>query len=156
MFLHHILTRNEDALIAKVFWAQVNQTAKGDWCQVVREDLDTLGLSTLSFDEIAEMEKESLKKLVHERMASTALEDLEREKEGLSKMSRLKYDKLELQPYLCSPDLTLKQKRLTFRWRTRMVKVGRNFGSKDNVQFVLKLKTPKIICSTVVCLIKRI
>ena len=49
MFLHHILTRNEDALIAKVFWAQVNQTAKGDWCQVVREDLDILGLSTFFF-----------------------------------------------------------------------------------------------------------
>ena len=27
MFLHHILTRNEDALINKVFWAHVSKTA---------------------------------------------------------------------------------------------------------------------------------
>ena len=44
MFLHHILTRDSNALINRVFWAQVQNTGKGDWCQVVREDLDMLGL----------------------------------------------------------------------------------------------------------------
>ena len=79
MFLHHILTRNEDALINKVFWAQVSKTAKGDWCQVVREDLDMLGL-TMSFNEIAEMSQESLRKLVREKMSNRAFEELMAEK----------------------------------------------------------------------------
>ena len=47
MFLHHILTREENALISQAFWAQVNQPVKGDWCIVVREDLDAIGLGYL-------------------------------------------------------------------------------------------------------------
>ena len=49
MFLHHILTRDEDALISRVFWAQVQKPAKGDWCEVVKEDLDSLGLNLTGF-----------------------------------------------------------------------------------------------------------
>ena len=48
MFLHHILTRNEDALISKVFWAQVNQPAKGDWCtRLLMKTWVTLGCKLL-------------------------------------------------------------------------------------------------------------
>ena len=61
MFLHHILTRNEDALISQVFWAQVQQPVEGDWCIVVKEDLGDFGLSHLSFDDIKTMSDEQLK-----------------------------------------------------------------------------------------------
>ena len=129
MFLHHILTRNEDALINKVFWAQVSKTAKGDWCQVVREDLDMLGL-TMSFNEIAEMSQESLRKLVREKMSNRAFEELMAEKDSLKKLGGLEYIKLESQPYLSSPNLTIRQKQLAFKWRTKMIKAGWNYGQK--------------------------
>ena len=64
MFLHHILTRDEDALIHQVLTAQINKPVKGDWCIVVREDLDSLGLSYVSFDEISKMSKDQLKILL--------------------------------------------------------------------------------------------
>ena len=77
MYLHHILTRQSNSLISKGFWAQVAKPGKGDWCQVVREDLDLLGLSTLTFEDIAGKSKNSLKDLVDEHVRSTAFRDLE-------------------------------------------------------------------------------
>ena len=130
MFLHHILTREETALISRVFWAQVQDTAKGDWCQVVREDLDMIGLDTLSFNDIAKTSKEALKALVQNRIKVTAFKELLEEKNGLSKISGLSYTDLELQPYLVDHNLPTRLKQQLFRWRTRMIKVGYNYGSK--------------------------
>ena len=131
MFLHHILTRDIDSLISRVFWAQVHDTGKGDWCQVVREDLDSLGMDSLSFDDIKNMSKESLKVMVNNRVNTTALKELTDEKNTLSKVSGLMYDKLEMQQYLFDENIPTRLKQQLFRWRTRMVKVGWNYGKKD-------------------------
>ena len=85
MYLHHIMTRNDDALIKKVLMVQIKNT-KGDWCQVVREDLDSIGLEDLSFDDIAIKSKEALKSLVTEKVTETAFAELETEKNNLSKV----------------------------------------------------------------------
>ena len=131
MFLHHIVTRETNALINRVFWAQVHDTTKGDWCDVVREDLDMLGLSNVSFEDIGNMSKEVLKDLITERTNIVVLENLLSEKNSLSKMAQLSYDKLEIQPYLTDPKLPIRLKQQAFRWRTRMVKVGWNYGKKE-------------------------
>ena len=131
MFLHHILTRDINSLISRVFWAQVHDTGKGDWCQVVRQDLDMLGLENLSFSDIKSTSKESLKALINDRINITALEELLSEKSKLSKVSELTYTKLEMQQYLLDENLSTRQKQLLFRWRTKMTKVGWNYGKKD-------------------------
>ena len=131
MFLHHILTRQDDALITRVFWAQVHKPAKGDWCQVVREDLDSIGLTTTSFHDIAGMNKEGLKMLLNDQIATSSFEHLNSDKLKLSKIASKTYCKLEMQPYLVDPLLSIKQKQLTFKWRTRMIKVGWNYGLKE-------------------------
>ena len=131
MYLHHILTRDSNSLIARVFWAQVHDTTDGDWCEVVREDLDMLGLSNMSFDDVKNTNKEALKVLVNNRISITALQELELEKLTLSKVSNLTYDALEIQPYLTDTSLPVRIKQLIFRWRTRMVRVGWNYGKKE-------------------------
>ena len=83
MFLHHVVTRETNALISRVFWAQVHDTTKGDWCNVVREDLDMLGLSNLSFEDVGNMSKEALKELITERTNIVVLENLLSEKNSL-------------------------------------------------------------------------
>ena len=130
MFLHHILTRDMDTLISRVFWTQVHNTGKGDWCQVVREDLDTLGMDSLSFDDIKSMSKEGLKALVNNKINVTALRELTEEKNKLSKVSGLMYDKLEMQQYLLDEDFPTRLKQQAFKWRTRMIRVGWNYGKK--------------------------
>ena len=131
MFLHHILTRNKEALIHRVLTAQISKPVKGDWCIVVREDLDSLGLSNLIFDEISGMSKDKLNLLLNEEIAKCSFEELNSGKLNLSKIAGIVYNKLEIQPYLLSHQLSIKQKQLTFKWRTKMVKVGWNFGQKQ-------------------------
>ena len=63
-YLHLILTRNEEALIKRAFWAQQRKPAKGDWCIVVREDLVALGLGHLSLENIQSMNEETLRTLL--------------------------------------------------------------------------------------------
>ena len=130
MFLHHILTRERNALISRVFWAQVHDTAKGDWCEVVREDLDALRLTHLSLEDISKMSKDSLKDLVSKHTNIVAFEELLAEKNNLSKMAQLNYNSLKIQPYLLDHKLLIRLKQQTFRWRTKMVKVGWNYGNK--------------------------
>ena len=84
----------------------------------------------MSFEEIAVMNQEALRKQVREKMLVTAFNDLMKEKDGLKKMAALKYEELELQPYFSDPNLTIKQKQLLFKWRTKMIKVGWNYGTK--------------------------
>ena len=130
MFLHHILTRDPNSLISRVFWAQVQDVGKGDWCQVVQEDLDMLGLDNLSLSDIKNTSKESMKILVNNRINITALKELQNEKSTLRKISSLRYQKLEIQPYLVDDELPTRLKQQVFRWRTRMIKVGWNYGKE--------------------------
>ena len=50
------------------------------------------------------------------------------EKEDKSKMSKLEYKELKMQDYLISNDISIKKQKLIFKWRTRMIQVGDNFG----------------------------
>ena len=132
MYLHHILTREDDALIARAFWAQVDQPVKGDWCLVVREDLEAIGLGEMSYQEIRNMNTEALRLLVKIKIKETAYQVLLCEKEKCSKLKSLSYSCLRLQPYLSTESqLTNKQKRVLFRWRCHSINVKRNIGIKD-------------------------
>ena len=75
MYLHHIMTRREEALIRRVLMAQTSQLAKGDWCNVVKEDMDSIGLD-ISFEEVGGMSKNQLKTLVNNQVANAAFEYL--------------------------------------------------------------------------------
>ena len=130
MFLHHLLKRDKDEMISKVFWAQVNNPAKGDWCLVVLEDLDALGLGYLTLNDIEKKSKYQMKKLVKEATKKAALKYLLNLKENMSKMKDLEYSDLQLQPYLSSDKINIRLKKLLFKLRTRMTQVGHNFGKK--------------------------
>ena len=52
----------------------------------------------------------------------------EKEEKCVSKMSKLKYVELAMQPYFKSKILNRRKQILLFKFRCRMVNVGRNFG----------------------------
>ncbi len=76
LYLHHILTREDDALIKRAFLAQVDKPARGDWCIVVREDLDSLGLSQLTHDNIKNMKETTLKDVLKDKIREIAFKEL--------------------------------------------------------------------------------
>ena len=124
--------------------AQISKTTKGDWCVVVREDLDSIGLSNLSFEDIATKTKETLKKLITEKIIEAAFTELEGEKRSLSKVAMITYEKLEIQPYLVDANLSTRIKRLVYKWRTRMIKVGWNYGEKVKCPICLEVDDTQI------------
>ena len=126
------MTRNTDALITRVFWAQVQQPAKGDWCIVVKEDMEAIGLGHISFENIRSMETEALQELVKLKIRETAFIELLAKKDKCSKLKTLKYTHLEFQPYLSTESkINNKMKRLLFRWRSHIINVKQNWGFKD-------------------------
>ena len=86
MFLHYLLKRDRSETISQVFWAQVNQPVKGDWCLVVMEDLEALGLGHLSLKDLEIISKYKMKRVVKEATRRTAFDYLMKQKETLSKI----------------------------------------------------------------------
>ena len=134
MFLHHILTRNDDQLILRFYQVQKNKAIKGDWCLVVKEDLKSIGLEHLTDDDIKVMKADALKKIVKEKILERAFTNLKISKRKMKKLDSLSYDKLSMQAYL-KPESNLSKddKYMMFRWRTKMIKVKSNIGIKDSV-----------------------
>ena len=103
---------------------------KSDWYSQIEEDLKYFGLDHFSMDQIAKMSDTLFKKFVKESCKKKALEHLLREKESLSKIKNNYYTNLKMQTYLSSSKLTIRQKKIMFKLRTRMTKVGYNYGKK--------------------------
>ena len=53
------------------------------------------------------------------------------QRKELSKVKNLTYSELEMQTYLSETKLPTRLKQLAFRWKTRMIKVGWNYGRKE-------------------------
>ena len=127
MFLHYLLKREDDELISQVLYAQKEQPIKNDWFSTVMEDLKDFGLEHLEVEDIKNMSKDHFKKLVKENIALNYLQEGDDER---TKLRNLKYYQLSIQPYLTSTAITTRKKKHLFRFRTKMVNVGYNFGNK--------------------------
>ena len=125
-YLHRILTSDKSGMLYKFFLAQWNNPSKGDWTEQVKADLKEFGLS-VDFDGIASKSKEAFKKVVKSRAKEIAFRKLSKIKNEHSKMSNLDYSELEIQNYLLREDLKIEQKRMLFKYRTRMAEYGENF-----------------------------
>ena len=79
--------------------------------------------------DIARMSKQKLHSIVKSKVRSAALKYLNTLKKKHTKMDGLKYQKMELQPYLSSPLFNNESRNLLLRLRTRTVNGIRNdFG----------------------------
>ena len=130
MYLHYLLSRDKNELVSKILYAQINDKTKNDWYSTVQCDLKELGMNYLELDDIKNMKKESFKKLLQEKINDAALKYLLEGNEDKSKSKYLKYYQLKIQPYLLSKNTTTRQKKYLFRFRTRMIRVGHNYGRK--------------------------
>ena len=125
-YLHHILKRKESELIHRVYHAQKRQPVKGDWVNLIEDDLDCLSIN-LKENEIQKMNKNKFKKYVKGKVKSRALKYLNQIKEKHSKVKDIKYNKLEIQQYMTDSRFTSNNIELLFKLRTRMVQVKANF-----------------------------
>ena len=99
MYLHHLLTRDKDELISRVYFSQLRRPGKKDWAVLVEKDLVEVGLN-LSHTQIKGMKKDSYKDLVKKKIKDCAFEYLQNIKISHSKVKNIEYCKLELAEYL--------------------------------------------------------
>ena len=139
-YLHHLLTRSENELISKVYFAQKRKPVKDDWVLTVENDMNEIGLNC-SEEEIKSMSKVKFKSLVKDKIAKEAFNYLQNLQSSHSKVKHIGYEKLEMQNYIKSDLLTTDEKQLLFALRTATINVRANFrGAHPNTNCNLCLQ----------------
>ena len=82
IFLHYLVSLNEEDMLSKFFHAQWKYPVRGDWTLTVQQDLKELGLC-FDLQQIRGMEKEYFKVLVKKACRKTAFDYLMGNKSGL-------------------------------------------------------------------------
>ena len=120
-FLKHILTRNKEELIRKVYEAQKNNPVMGDFVKIVEKDLEAF---ELTLDEVAQesMTKLALKKELSKTVKYAAFGELIKNLQRSTKGKSTRYYRLEMQDYLKSEMFSDNERSLLTAIRARCVK----------------------------------
>ena len=130
-YLHTILKSDKHGMLYSFFITQWLNPSKGDWTEQIQEDLEDFKIPC-SFDLIEKKSKEAFKKMVKTRAKEYALELLLKKQESHSKMENLSYTDIKIQDYFNSDQMNNEQKRMLFRFRTRMERFGENFRAGND------------------------
>jgi len=129
MYLYHILRREDKELVRRVFDAQKKSPTKGDFVELVTEDLIKIEESE---DSIKVLSKGELKKVVKTKMSEIVLLDLQDKQKNHSKIKNIQYKDLKLQEYMASPQMTNTMVETMVALRSSMVRgVKQNFVSSS-------------------------
>jgi hypothetical protein len=126
MFLHYLVTRPENELLARFFKVQKAYPVKNDWWITTKDNLREFDIQ-MEIDEIAALKKERFKDIVKKKTNEKALEYLNTIKSQHSKMENLNYTEIKMKSYLKE---NISKSQLLFKFRTRMIDVRHNFRSK--------------------------
>ena len=133
-------------MLFKVFSAQIRNPTKGDWPQLVNQDLKDFNIN-LSFDQIKIMKSAKFKKVVKEACKSYTFKLLMKDKEKHKKGSKIIYNILEMQTYLKTDKITTKEAKLLFKIRTDMIEVKKNYKNK----YINKNNEPEVNERALLC-----
>ena len=157
MYLHSILQKSPEELVRKVYEAQKVDTIPGDFCELIAEDKDVMGIN-MSDLEIRSMSKLKFKKIIKNKTKEAAFRYLLSLKEGHSKLDGLEYSNFERASYSNSPLFSSEDVRLLLGLRTRTVNGIRNdfrgmypdnkcplkCGEVDTLQHILECSVLKL------------
>ena len=124
-YLHSILARR-NSLLYSFFTTQWHNPSRGDWTEQVKADLKEFNIQQ-DFEHIRCKSRESFKNIVRDKSKNIALETLLNMKGCHTKMRNIDYSELTIQTYLLREDISIEQKRMLFKFRTRMIEFGENF-----------------------------
>ena len=126
MYLWHVLSRDEDELICRIYTAQSNCNNTGDWVRLVESDKAELGI-TLTDEEIQGVSKNVFKNYVKKKVTIAHLKYLNGLKEKHSKAKHLNCRELKQAEYIQNSTFTTREKRLLFKLRSKTLDVKQNF-----------------------------
>ena len=128
---HHIITRDDNELIRKVYQKQKDTPLIGDWVKLIEKDYAFIG-EDWNDDVLKNMPKEAFTKLVKEKVRNAAFSSyLSMKDESKTKMRYLKYEKFEMQGYLSSNIFSMEEKKLLFALRSKCYSAKNNLKKNE-------------------------
>ena len=131
LYLKYILHEEDESLLSKFFWLQIESPTKGDWASTCLDDLRKLRI-TDKLKDIKLMSKNQFTKMLKERVKENAFKYLV-SRQG-SKGKENIYSDLCMAEYLLpTTTLTISEKQKMFAVKNRMVQIPANFP-KPNIE----------------------
>ena len=112
MYLHHILSLEENRLVQQVFSAHLENPSKGDWTEIVKQDLIDYKIVE-PMDKLAKMSKNAFKKKVSTACRQFSFEKLVSKKGSKSKL--LTHTRLKTASYFMSTLFSTKESNFFFK-----------------------------------------
>jgi len=125
-YLHSIIKSPKDGMLYRVFITQWLYPCNGDWTQQVKSDLADLGLDS-SLQWLESKSKLTFKQIIKKSLSEFTLKKLLKKKDLSKKLANLSYNELKTQEYLLNRELTFDEKKMIFKFRTRMADYKENF-----------------------------
>ena len=126
-YLHSLLRSPKDGMLYKFFYVQWNFPSKGDWTELVKQDLLEFHI-TDNLETLAGMTKCAFKRMIKIKAMEVSFNSLRSKKQYYKKLASLEYTgELKIQNYLSDQTLSFEEKKLIFMFRTRMTLFGENF-----------------------------
>ena len=144
MYLHNILNKDSDELTYKVYMAQRDNPTKGDFVNLVKADLEDIGVN---YDEeyFKCHTKDQIKQHIKKNILKVAFKDLKLIQAKHSKVMNIQYNKFYIQPYMTSPLFTNDMVKLLFNLRSFMTRgLKNNFPSLFRGNLKCKLNCPDL------------
>ena len=126
MYLWHIVHRDTDELIWKIYEAQRCKPNKGDWFEILQTERRALNILE-SDEEIAKMSRNKFKILVEKKIKENVIQYLNALAEPHSKSEFIVSEKFQKKKYFSDRRFTKEDVQLLFALRTRMVNCKTNF-----------------------------
>ena len=128
-YLHNILTRNENEVVSRVYFAQKAKPLQGDFVKLVESDLQLINLQyNESF--FKSMSKNKFKKFIKLKIRNAAFQYLNNERDKKEKVKHIVYKKFKIQNYLKSASFSNFEIEILSKLRSRNINVKDNFKSK--------------------------
>lgn len=119
-YLHNILRRDDEELVARVYSVQKRKQGKGDWSSIIKQDMEVIELK-MSETEIKETGQAKFKKVVRQLVRKAAFKYLQEKKDTHTKIKGIAYKDLKMQEYLESQLLTFEEASTLFNLRGQTI-----------------------------------
>ena len=120
LYWQNILKRHTKELISKVYFAMKNSPKKGDWINLVSDDLEGIGMSLEIESQVQQMKKGDFKKIIKEKVRQKAFKEMNERKAIHNKVKDIVHTNVhEPKEYLTSDKVTTKQSALIMNLRSK-------------------------------------
>ena len=135
VYLHDLANLNENEMLYKFLITQWNYPTRGDWTELVKQDLKDFGLEE-DITSLKKTKRNTFKRMVKSKSREYAFKELMlsiAKRDGHSKLKNIKYTKLKMQDYLKDGENRLEDTLNIFKYRTHMADFGENFKAGADV-----------------------